>query len=109
MSEWNADQYLKFEIQRTQPSLDLVNRIKDCSPSTVLDIGCGPGNSTSIIKKVFPEAKVIGIDSSRNMIEKASFCYPNLHFQLCNVNSLKGKYDVIFSNACLQWVPEHVH
>lgn len=109
MSEWNANQYLKFENQRTQPALDLANRIKDCSPITVLDIGCGPGNSTNIVKKTFPNAKIIGIDSSQDMIEKASLSYPDLHFELCDVNSLTGKYDVIFFNACLQWVPDHVH
>lgn len=108
MSEWNASQYLKFENQRTQPAIDLVNRIKDFDASTILDIGCGPGNSTNIVKKVFPKSNVLGIDNSPNMIEKALLSYPNLNFKLCDISSLTEKYDVIFSNACLQWVPNHL-
>lgn len=50
MSDWNAAQYTKFEKERTQPSCDLINRI-DIKPLTVLDIGCGPGNSTNRLKK----------------------------------------------------------
>ncbi len=109
MGEWNANQYLKFENQRTQPALDLASRIRDYSPVTAIDIGCGPGNSTNIVKKTFPNANITGIDSSPNMIDKASLNYPDLHFELCDVKSLAGKYDVIFSNACLQWVPDHAN
>lgn len=107
MAEWNSEQYLKFGSQRTQPAIDLVNRIRDCRPNTVLDIGCGPGNSTNTVKTMFPDAAVTGIDNSQNMIDKAAATYPDITFRLCDACSVKGSYDVIFSNACLQWVPEH--
>lgn len=107
MTDWNAVQYLKFENQRTQPAIDLANRIRACSPATALDIGCGPGNSTNILAQVFPRARITGIDSSPDMIEKASAKYPQLAFRLCDVNALEGRYDLLFSNACLQWVPDH--
>lgn len=107
MSDWNSSQYLKFEKQRTQPARDLLARLKDFSPRTAADIGCGPGNSTSAIADFFPNADIIGIDSSANMIERAKSKYPNLNFKLCGASELDGKYDLLFSNACLQWIPNH--
>lgn len=110
MSEWNSEQYLKFKSQRTQPAVDLAKRITAGQPKNVLDIGCGPGNSTSVLKERFPNAEILGVDSSANMIEKAKESYPDLDFRICDVVSELDKldtYDVIFSNACLQWIPNH--
>ncbi len=110
MKEWSSEQYLKFKQQRTQPAVDLVKRIADKNPRTVLDIGCGPGNSTSVLKKTFPEARIVGIDSSPEMIEKARASCADIEFRLCDITAdLENleSYDVIFSNACLQWVPGH--
>lgn len=110
MSEWNSEQYLKFKSQRTQPAVDLAKRIKAEQPKSILDIGCGPGNSTAVLKERFPRSDILGVDSSENMIEKAKASYPDLDFRICDVtkelDSL-GSYDVIFSNACLQWIPDH--
>ena len=107
MSDWNSLQYLKFEKQRTQPARDLLMRIKAYTPHTAADIGCGPGISTPAITECFPNAELIGIDSSPNMIEKAKTKYPELKFKLCDALKLEGKYDLLFSNACLQWIPDH--
>lgn len=110
MSEWNAEQYLKFQKQRTQPAVDLVKRISVSSPQSVLDVGCGPGNSTRVLKEAFPDAHILGIDNSENMIRKAQTACPDLAFRLVSAAEIcreNEKYDVIFSNACLQWVPEH--
>ncbi len=49
--DWNSEQYLKFKTERTQPAIDLVNRINMLSPKKILDIGCGPGNSTEVLKR----------------------------------------------------------
>ncbi|MBP3872015.1 MAG: methyltransferase domain-containing protein [Faecalicoccus sp.] len=109
MSDWNSSQYIKFEKERTQPTIDLIHRI-DIEPKTILDIGCGPGNSTIELKKAFGSAEIIGIDSSENMLESAKQKYPEIEFKKCRVpdelNSF-GKYDLLFSNACLQWIPNH--
>ena len=110
MSEWSSEQYLKFKNQRTQPAIDLARRIADKNPRTVLDIGCGPGNSTAVLQNVFPHADILGIDSSADMITKAKETYKDMKFEICDVNTeldKLGKYDIIFSNACLQWVPNH--
>ncbi len=107
MSTWNAAQYLKFKKERTQPALDLVMRIRHLSPQTIVDIGCGPGNSTSVLKSVFHNSNILGIDNSQNMIDKARKTYPDIQFEVHDVNSFEGRYDLLFSNACLQWIPNH--
>ena len=71
MSDWNPEKYLLFKKQRTQPAIDLANRVRVCDAKTIVDIGCGPGNSTAVLKDVFPNAKIMGIDNSDSMIMKA--------------------------------------
>lgn len=107
MSEWNPEKYLLFQKQRTQPTVDLANRIRDCRPQTVADIGCGPGNSTEILKAVFPNAKICGIDNSEAMLAKARAAHSDIVFQLGSADNLRNSYDLLFSNACLQWLPAH--
>ncbi len=111
MAKWDSDQYLKFEKERTQPSIDLARRIERESADSVIDIGCGPGNSTSVIAGRFPKARVTGADNSQNMIGKAKALHPELDFILFDASGdfgeIKEKYDVVFSNACIQWVPDH--
>lgn len=107
MADWNPSQYLKFKSQRTQPAIDLAKRIIDRNPEKIIDIGCGPGNSTSVLKNLFFKADVCGIDSSENMIEKAKAAYPDIDFMLCDARNISSGYDLIFSNACLQWLPDH--
>ncbi len=110
MTRWSSEQYLKFKQQRTQPAVDLAKRIANKNPRTVLDIGCGPGNSTSVLQKTFPKAHIVGIDSSTEMIEKARASCTDIEFKLLDITADMenlGNYDVIFSNACLQWVPDH--
>lgn len=110
MTDWNSEQYLKFKSQRTQPSVDLAARL-DGEPTEIIDLGCGPGNSTRVLKNRFPKAHVLGADNSENMIEKARLENPDLDFILLDLagdlSELNGKYDVVFSNACLQWLPNH--
>ncbi|MEN6565276.1 MAG: methyltransferase domain-containing protein [Veillonellales bacterium] len=111
MSEWNPTQYLKFENERTQPSIDLVTRIDIDSAQKIIDIGCGPGNSTRILAERFPNAYILGIDKSSDMIETAKKNYPNLDFKICDVSTdlsiIDNDFDIIFSNACIQWIPNH--
>lgn len=69
---WSSTQYLLFENQRNQPAIDLIKRISDFKPDTIADLGCGPGNSTRLLKQAFPCAKIVGIDNSENMMERQS-------------------------------------
>lgn len=110
MAQWDSEQYLRFKNQRTQPVIDLVKKIDSTQPKNILDVGCGPGNSTSVLKRVFPKADILGIDNSENMIGKAKSLYPDMKFRLCDITTEMDnldKYDIIFSNACLQWIPNH--
>ena len=108
---WNAEQYLQFERERTQPAIDLANRIPAREPQRVLDIGCGPGNSTRVLAERFPGARVMGVDSSPDMIGAAREKHPALRFEPCDASTELGglgmRFDVIFSNACIQWIPNH--
>lgn len=111
MPDWNATQYLKFRGQRTQPSIDLAEKIGLSAPSDVIDIGCGPGNSTAVLRKKYPNAKILGIDVSEDMIETAKRTYPDMEFLLLDagkdLKNLERKFDIVFSNACIQWIPDH--
>ena len=109
MSDWNPQQYLKFEKERTQPSIDLVSRISLEDPRTIIDIGCGPGNSTQILHKRWPLADIVGIDNSAAMIERARADYPMQQWEVRDAAcpAPGRRYDIVFSSATLQWVPDH--
>lgn len=109
MGDWNSKQYLKFEGQRTRPSVDLIRNIPVLNPRNILDVGCGPGNSTAELYKNFPKSKIVGIDSSEDMLMRAEAAYPNLKFLKCSVPNelerIEEKFDIIYSNACIHWIP----
>ncbi len=104
---WSASQYLQFEDQRNQPIGDLLHRICRLDAASAVDLGCGPGNSTIRVQQAFPNARVVGIDSSPDMIARARADHPDIPFLCQDIRALEGRYDPIFSNACLQWVPDH--
>lgn len=109
--KWDSVQYLKFKNERTQPAIDLVNRINVVNPQKIVDIGCGPGNSTRVLYSKYPDAYILGVDNSEDMINAARTNYPNMDFKICDISKdlsqLDNDYDIVFSNACLQWVPDH--
>ncbi len=108
MSSWNPELYLKFKEQRTQPARDLISRIDLKYPERILDIGCGPGNSSKELKNRWIKAEILGLDSSETMISKAISDYPGINFVLADATGqlgYLGKFDIIFSNAAVQWMP----
>lgn len=111
MTDWNAAQYLKYEKERTQPAADLANRIGQGSVRKAIDVGCGPGNSTAVLRKRFPKARLLGVDSSEDMLAKAREAVPDAEFLVLDASSedwgLENDYDLVFSNACIQWIPDH--
>lgn len=109
MQAWDPGQYLKFEDERTRPSRDLLARIPNRAPRTVMDIGCGPGNSTELLVERFPEAEVEGSDNSEAMLAKARQRLPGVAFSLVDATAWapERRYDVVFANAVLQWLPDH--
>ena len=117
MVTWDSAQYLRFKNERTQPSRDLAMQLPadDGTVARVLDIGCGPGNSTAVLRERYPHAHILGVDSSPEMIDAAKAAHPDIEFALCDVSrqgqldALPHDFDVVFSNACIQWVPDHAH
>ena len=109
MPTWNPDQYLKFDDERTRPCRDLVARIRLNNPKRIIDLGCGPGNSTQVLVENWPEAEITGLDNSEPMIRGASEKYPGQKWEPGNIHkwSAKQPYDLVFSNAAYQWVPDH--
>jgi len=109
MPKWDAGQYLKFRNERTQPAFDLVSRIEIAEPVNVVDIGCGPGNSTSVLEQRWPDANISGFDSSPEMLDMARDSSRKVNWFQADAANWEPdiNYDVIFSNAALQWVPDH--
>ena len=71
MIEWDSELYLRYEQERTQPSLDLARSIPLIAPQEIIDLGCGPGNSTRVLRNRWPNARITGLDSSLGMLERA--------------------------------------
>ena len=109
MPSWNADLYLQFANERMQPSLDLAARIRLEAPRRIIDLGCGPGNSTTVLRGRWPGAEIVGLDHSADMIAKARADYPVATWELGEIPTWSPvqKFDLVFTNAALQWVPDH--
>jgi len=106
---WSAKQYVAFEGERTRPVRDLVAALPVVSAATIMDLGCGPGNSTEVLAARYGDAKIFGIDSSDDMITAARKRMPGAQFAVRDIAEWqdRGPFDVILANAVLQWVPHH--
>jgi trans-aconitate 2-methyltransferase len=108
---WNPDQYLKFADERTQPCRDLAARIGVSTVRRAIDLGCGPGNSTAVLRDRWPDAELTGLDSSAEMIARARSAHPRDRWIAGDISDWAaandGPFDVVFSNAALQWVEDH--
>lgn len=109
MENWNATNYLKFGDERTRAASDLVGRIALQKPAVVIDLGCGPGNSTQCLQLRWPDCNLTGIDSSRDMIDTARRKFPTQSWRLGDIASWEpaSPIDLVYSNAALQWLPKH--
>lgn len=134
MAGWNPDQYLKFSDERTQPCRDLAAHINLPKIRTAIDLGCGPGNSTQVLAERFPDAQITALDSDTAMINAAIQSHPRGRWITGDIvkwaagkppneaaeksaeataeDTSRGsqdneQYDVVFSNAALQWLPDH--
>lgn len=107
---WNATIYSQFLELRTRPARDLLAAIpKTFNPKQAYDLGCGPGNSTILLKERWPGAEIIGLDSSEDMLKEARTTYPDIKFLQGNIAdfSPSQKTDCLFANASLQWLDHH--
>jgi len=106
---WNPQQYLQFQTERDRPFFDLLAQVTG-QPQTVADLGCGTGHLTAALSQRWPEAKVVGIDSSAEMLKRArQHATAQLSFERADLRSWQPAHplDLLISNAALQWVPDH--
>lgn len=103
---WDPKAYLDFEDERTRPAGELLARIHGKSPLHVIDLGCGPGNSTALLARRWPKAKLEGLDSSEAMLDQARRSGVDAAWHSGDIPtwSPNTHYDVIFSNATIQWI-----
>ncbi|MBL5928720.1 trans-aconitate 2-methyltransferase [Lelliottia amnigena] len=109
MADWNPSLYLQYGAERTRPAAELLTRIALDDVSDVLDLGCGPGNSTALLHQRWPLARIMGVDNSPAMLEQARVAVPECRFIEADVRQFKPEHavDLIYANASLQWIPDH--
>jgi len=110
---WDPDRYGRSSSFQQRMADELIAKMDLKGSERVLDIGCGDGKVTAAIARRVPSGSVVGIDSSEAMIRHASShftgeSYKNLSFACRDARDLTytGKFDCIFSNAALHWIPE---
>jgi trans-aconitate 2-methyltransferase len=108
---WNPEIYNKFKNIRYQPFFDLADLIRPAEKMKAIDLGCGTGEQTAILTDKFRDAVFLGVDTSAEMLEKSKTLESDrLHFRRSSteaVISSEEKWDLIFSNAALQWSDDH--
>ena len=112
MLDWNPALYRRYEDERTRPAEELLARVPLTEATHVVDLGCGPGNSTELLAQRYPGADVLGIDNSEAMLTSARERLQRSHFEFGDIAtwapaSADAAPDLIYANAALQWVPDH--
>jgi trans-aconitate 2-methyltransferase len=108
---WDPERYLTYADERGRPFVELVARVGAAAPGSVVDLGCGPGNLTTLLRERWPEADIRGLDSSPEMIDRARSADPTITFEVADLRTWASEadpVDVLVSNATLQWVPGHL-
>jgi len=120
---WNPEQYHKFQSERSAPFFDLLKLVEIRPHIKAIDLGCGSGELTRVLTDTLPESDVTGLDSSLQMLDAARAASystlrhderktnrqgePNLRFEQGDLSKLTGNWDLIFSNAAIQWCEDH--
>jgi trans-aconitate 2-methyltransferase len=108
-SDWNPSLYMRFMDERTRVARDLLARVPLESAALVHDLGCGPGNSSTLLARRFPDAELIGVDTSEAMLAHARLRVPQAKFLRLDIGewSPEAAPDLIFSNSALHFLPDH--
>ena len=106
---WDPDIYLTFAGPRFRPALDLLQRITLDTPSHIVDLGCGTGNATPLMRRRWPDARITGVDGSPDMLARAREAHPDVTWMEADIAewSPDEAPDLVFSNATLQWLNDH--
>lgn len=102
-------QYARFSDERSRPFFTLLSRVPEKPYREIVDLGCGPGELTRALLERWPEAHIVGLDSSPQMLAGAgAFAEPgHLEFALGKIEEFDREVDLMFSNAALQWLDNH--
>src|SRR5437763_2192160 len=106
---WDPAQYLKFAGPRLRPAIDLLQRVDVDNPALVYDLGAGAGNVTRRLAARWPEAEIVGVDSSAEMLAKAAAELPGIEWRRADLGSWRPDRppSLIYSNAALHWLDGH--
>lgn len=109
MPDWNPTLYMQYGAERSRPAAELLARIAPENVASVVDLGCGPGNSTALLQQRWPNAVITGIDTSAAMLDEARSALPTCHFIKTDIRDFRpaSPPDVLYANASLQWIPDH--
>lgn len=111
MTAWDPNRYLRYADERSRPFVELVTRVQG-EPRSIVDLGCGPGHLTAVLRARWPAATVLGVDSSAEMIERARAddTDPLASYELADVAGWlpSAPVDLIVSNALFQWIPNRL-
>lgn len=108
MTAWDPAAYRRFSNERFAPFEDLLALVRAGPGACAVDLGCGTGELTQLLAESLPGADVVGIDASAAMLEKAApRARPGLRFERSTIEDLTGSFDLVFSNAALQWCADH--
>ena len=111
---WDPDTYLAFADLRSRPGLELLARIQHPNPEIIVDLGCGPGHLSAVLARRWPDARVIGVDGSAEMLTRAESQFPRgkwptiewEHQDISTWNA-QNPVSILYSNAALHWLGDH--
>jgi trans-aconitate 2-methyltransferase len=109
VAAWDDAQYLKFGDERTRAARDLLFRVPLARAEHIVDLGCGPGNSTALLRERWPGARITGVDNAPEMLARAGKDHPDIAWVLDDAATYvpDPPADLLFANAVFHWVPDH--
>ena len=108
---WDPGIYLRFADLRLRPAFELLARVDLQAPARVVDLGCGTGTSTGLLRERWPRAGITGVDSSLEMLAEVRAGDSRIQWVQGDLGTWMPPHpvDLIFANASLQWVGDHDH